>query len=98
MASSQTRKNVQPFGVKWVVWVKKDNMGKIVRHKTRLVVKGCAQKYEIDYEEMFSPISRLEYIRILIAIDTQVNWELYHLDINKTFLNGEIDEDIHITQ
>ena len=56
------------------------------------------QQYEIEYDEVFSPVVRLESIRILIAIAAQVNWELHHLDVKKAFLNREIDEHIYITQ
>ena len=35
----KARKDISPIGVKWVFRVKKDNMGKVVRHKERLVVK-----------------------------------------------------------
>ena len=37
-------KNIRPIGVKWVFRVKKDSMGKVVRYKARLVVKGYSQK------------------------------------------------------
>ena len=37
-------KDISPIGVKWVFQVKKDNMGKVVRHKERLVEKGYAKK------------------------------------------------------
>ena len=47
---------------------------------------------------MFFPVARLESIKILIAIAAQENWELHHLDVKTTFLNGEIKEDIYITQ
>ena len=40
----------------------------------------------------------MESIKILIAIHEQENWELHHLDVKTTFLNGEIKEDIYITQ
>ena len=92
------RRDVNPIGVKWVFRAKKDSMRNIVRHKARLVVKGYAQKHGIDYDEVFSPVVRLEYIRILIAIAAQENWELHHLDVKIAFLNGEIKEDIYITQ
>ena len=40
----------------------------------------------------------MESIRILIAIAAQERWELHHLDVKTAFLNGEIMEDIYITQ
>ena len=36
--------NIKPIGVKWVFRVKKDSMGRILRYKERLLVKGYAQK------------------------------------------------------
>ena len=92
------RRDINPIGVKWVFRVKKDSVGKIVRHIVRLVVKGYDQKQGIDYDELFSPVARIESIRILIAIAVQENWELHHLDVKTAFLNGEIKEDIYITQ
>ena len=89
-------KDIRPIGVKWVFRVKKDNMRKVVRSKARLVVKGYSQKEGIDYGDVFSPVARMESIRILIAIDAQEKWELHHLDVKTTFLNGEIKEDIYI--
>ena len=92
------RKNIIPIGVKWVFRVKKDNMGKVVRYKVRLVVEGYAQKEGIDIGEIFSPVARMESIRILIAITAQEEWELHYLDVKTPFLNGEIKEDIYISQ
>ena len=76
----------------------KDIMGKVVRYKARLVVKGYAKKQGIDYDEVFSPFARMESIRILIAIAAQEKWELHHLDVKIAFLKGEIKEDIYISQ
>ena len=68
------RKYVKPIGVKWMFRVKKDNMGKTIRHKERLVVKGYVQKHGIDYDELFSTVARLESIKILIAIVKGLIW------------------------
>ena len=90
--------DIKSIGVKWLFLVKKDNKGKILRYKERLVVKGYAQKEGIDYGEVLSPVARMESIRILIAIAAQEIWELHHLEVKIAFLNGEIIEDIYITQ
>ena len=82
----KSRRDINPIGVKWAFQVKKDSMGKIVRHKARLVVKGYAQKHGIDYDEVFSPVARLESIRILISIAAKENWEMHHLDVKTAFL------------
>ena len=39
----------------------------IVKNKARLVAQGFNQEEEIDYEETFAPIARLEAIRMLLA-------------------------------
>ena len=44
-----------------------DENGIIVRNKARLVAQGLNQEEEIDYEETFAPIARLEAIRMLLA-------------------------------
>ena len=89
---------IKPIGVKWVFWVKKDSEGRILRYKARLVDKGYAQREGIDYGEIFLPVARMESIRILIAIAAQEEWKLHHLDVKTAFLNGEIKEEIYITQ
>ena len=37
-------------------------------------------------------------IRIILAISTQFGWSIYHLDMKITFLNGEILEEVYVSQ
>ena len=38
--------------------------GRIKRYKATLVAKGYKQKHEVDYEEFFAPVARLDTVRI----------------------------------
>jgi hypothetical protein len=60
----------QPIGLKWVYKLKKDASGQIVKHKDRLVAKGYVQREGIDFDEVFAPVSRLDSVRLLLALAT----------------------------
>ena len=48
------------------------------------------QKYEIDYDEIFAPVTRLETIWLIIVIVTQHRWRIYQMDVKSAFLEIEI--------
>ena len=54
------------IGTRWVFWNKLHESGIIVRNKARLVAKGYNQEEEIDYDETYPLVSRLEAIRFVI--------------------------------
>nr|GEW83367.1 hypothetical protein [Tanacetum cinerariifolium] len=53
------------IGTKRVFRNKKDERGIVVRNKARLVTQGHTQEDDIDYEEVFAPVARIEAIRML---------------------------------
>ena len=63
--------------MKWVFRNKLDENGEITRNKARLVCKGYAQEEGIDYGETFSPITRMEQIRTLLAYDANKEFKVY---------------------
>nr|GFB26384.1 putative retrotransposon protein [Tanacetum cinerariifolium] len=47
----------------------------------------------IDYEETFSPVADIRAIRILIAIATYYDYEIWQIDVKTAFLNGYLKEE-----
>ena len=57
-----TPASCKPIGLKWVFKVKKDSSGQLTKHKAQLVVKGYAQRYGIDFTDVFAPVAKMETI------------------------------------
>ncbi|GJY97194.1 retrotransposon protein, putative, ty1-copia subclass [Tanacetum coccineum] len=85
-------------GSKWLFKKKTDMDGNVHTYKARLVAKGFTQLYGVDYEETFSPVADIRAIRILIAIATFYDYEIWQMDVKTAFLNGYLDEDIYMVQ
>lgn len=86
------------IGLKWIYKLKKDAEGKIVKYKARIVAKGYVQEHGADFDETFAPVTRLETVRMLLALAAKSNWEVQHLDVKTAFLNGEITEEVYVAQ
>ncbi|GJV43321.1 retrovirus-related pol polyprotein from transposon TNT 1-94 [Tanacetum coccineum] len=82
---------------KWVFRVKEEQDGK-KRYNDILVVKGFQQKQRVDYNEIFSPVVKMTTIRLVLSIVATENLHLEQLDVKTTFLHGDLDEDIYMTQ
>lgn len=66
---------MKPIGLKWVFKIKRNADGSISKYKARLVAKGYVQRHEIDYDEVFALVARIETIRLVIALAASKGWE-----------------------
>ena len=70
-------KDRKVIGVKWVYKTKLNVDGSINKYKARLVVKGYALIFGVDYCDTFVPVARLDTVRLLLAIATQKGWKVF---------------------
>ncbi|GKA14801.1 retrovirus-related pol polyprotein from transposon TNT 1-94 [Tanacetum coccineum] len=70
----------------------------VIKNKTRLVVRGYRQEEGIDFEEYFSPVARMEAIRIFLAYAAQKSFLVFQMDVKTTFLHGSLKEDVYVCQ
>ncbi|GJR82828.1 putative ribonuclease H-like domain-containing protein [Tanacetum coccineum] len=87
-------KGKHAIGTKWVYRNKKDKRGIVVRNKARLVAQGYTQEEGIDYDEVFSPVARIEAIRLFLAYALFMGFIVYEIDVNNAFLYGTIEEEV----
>ena len=52
----------------------------------------------IDYNETFSPIARMESIKILLALACHLKFKLYQMDVKTALWNGFLKEDVYMAQ
>ncbi|KAH9735931.1 hypothetical protein KPL71_017911 [Citrus sinensis] len=69
------------IGNKWVYKIKRKGNDQVERYRARLVVKGYAQKEDIDFNEIFSPVVRLTTVRVVLAMHTTFDLYLDQLDV-----------------
>jgi hypothetical protein len=91
-------KNKNVIDTKWVFRNILNEYGQVTRNKDKLVCKGYAQIEGIDFEETFAPVSRREAICFLLAYACSKNIKVYQMDVESTFLNVELEEEVYIEQ
>nr|GEV20188.1 hypothetical protein [Tanacetum cinerariifolium] len=78
--------------------VKPYEYGDVLKNKARLVAKGYRQVEGIDFEESFAPVASIKAIRIFIANAASKNMTIYQMDVKTAFLNGELKEEVYVSQ
>jgi hypothetical protein len=83
------------IGVKWIYKEKKNVKEEVERYKAKLVTKAIVKSMRLTMMR-FLLLSRLETIRLIIAIVAQHGWRIYQIDVKSTFLNDFLEEKVYI--
>ena len=59
---------------------------------------GYHQRQGVVYDETFRLVATLKSTRKLLAIGAHYDYEIWKMDVKTTFLNGNLSEDMYMTQ
>ncbi len=68
--------------------------GSVNHYKACLVSKEFTQTYDIDYDETFALLAKINTIQILLSFATILDWPLRQFDVKNAFLHGELTKEV----
>jgi len=83
------------IGSKFVFKVKMKH-GTVDKFKCRLVARGFTQRPNIDYSETFSPVARMNTLRIFLKLSVDRNHHRISIDFKTAFLNATLNEELYL--
>ena len=57
---------------------------------------GWSQVPGINYGGTFSPVCKLQSIRMVLAIAAELDYEVYMLNVQTAFLNADVKEEVFV--
>ena len=60
------------------------------------MIKGYRQAEGLDYFDTYSPVTRINSIRMVLAIAALKDLEVYQMDVKMDFLNRDLNEEIYM--
>ncbi|KAK3237829.1 hypothetical protein CYMTET_52120 [Cymbomonas tetramitiformis] len=82
---------VKALGMKAIYKPKVDAANVLTERKSRWVVFGNKQSHGVNYEEVYSPCTQLNTLRILLQLSLILGLLAFTMDVVTCFLNGELD-------
>ena len=62
------------------------------------MVKGFQTKKGVDIDEIFAPVVKMTFIRIVLNIAASMDLEIKQVDVKMMFLHGDLKEEIYMQQ
>jgi hypothetical protein len=87
---------VVPITCRWVYDFKRNEHGKVIKFKARLVVQGYKQQFGVDYEKTFSSTAQIRSFRIMVSLAVLFDYQIHQYDIKNAFLNSKMDKEVYM--
>ena len=80
----------------WIYKLKHVADGSVEKYEAIFVVRGFSQVEGVDYDDTSVSVAHYSLIRELIFIGTKMGWNIHHMDVKTTFINGVIQEEVYV--
>lgn len=71
-------------------------VNKTARYKIKLVDKGYTQTYRIDYQETFARVTKMNTVRIILSLVSNLDQSLQQFDVKIAFLHSDMMEEVYM--
>lgn len=79
---------------RWIFKVKSEPNS--VRYKSRLVIRGYADKNIYDINETYAPVSTIADVRLMLSAANKFDLEITQMDVKTAFLNGSLEKEVYM--
>jgi len=80
----------------WVYKVKRDTHDQVNRYKAHWVVKGYEQQFDIDYDQIFVSVVKLQTYKTLFTLTAHYDLEVNQMNVTTAFLYDFIDQVVYV--
>jgi hypothetical protein len=80
----------------WVYKYKTDEHGNRILYKARVVVRGDYAIKNLEFYETYSPVAKLESVRLVLAMIITHKLIPVHIDIGNAYIWSTIDEPVYL--
>ena len=83
-------------GSKWVFSVKYKSNGTTDKLKARPIAKEYTQTYEIDYQENFALLAKMNTIRVIFSLAVNLDQPLRQFNVKNVFLHSDLLKEVYM--
>jgi hypothetical protein len=52
--------------------------------------------YVVNYTETFLSVAKMPSLQVILAMDAQLDWEIYEVDVKSAYLNAKLNKEVYM--